>query len=99
MPLGYRGIRWHNTTMIYRYTLAQCHYDIEVCMGIVPLEIFLQAGIGRVPLSEWISRHRESLTMLKVKDMPLRKNRVHGGYWTTATPLHPYTIKDGYTTS
>ena len=47
------------------YTLAQCHYDIEVCIGIVPLEIFLEAGIGRVPLSEYSTSGRESLTMLK----------------------------------
>ena len=38
--------------------MAQCHYDIEVCIGIVPLEIFIETGIDRVPLSEYSTSGR-----------------------------------------
>ena len=42
------------------YTLAQCHYDIETCIGTVTLEIFLETGIDRVPLSEYSTSGRDT---------------------------------------
>src|SRR6218665_3884881 len=79
---------WHSATRkkTYRCTLAQCHWEVVVYIGTVPLENILRRMYWQSTslTVKWISRHRESLTMLKpntidkVKDMPLRKNRVHG---------------------
>src|SRR6218665_4229226 len=33
---------------------------MDTCIGIVPLEIFLEAGVGRVPLSEYSTSGRDT---------------------------------------
>src|SRR6218665_3651247 len=95
---SHRGMLWHSATRVQRYTLAQCHYDIDTCIGIVPLEIFLEAGVGRV--DNTLSRHRESLTMLKpniITKVPLRKSlrknriiQVHGSKHLLLISTHIY---------